>query len=163
MVDKRIDVIASVIRLGGDVKDLKELELSYAPPFSSAKDPVNVLGFIATNILNGEFQTVEASELINYNSDEVQIVDVRELDANELEVIPNSLNIPLKDLRSRFCELDPEKQIVTYCQVGIRSYFATRILAQKGFKRVCNLNGGYFTFSTLMANGVIKNNYKAIS
>ena len=148
-VDKRIDIIASVIRMGGNINDLKKLELSYAPPFSSAKDPVNTLGFIASNIMRGDLLTIEASDLIGRIHGDMQIVDVRELSDDEPNVIHGSLNIPLKDLRTRISELNPEKPVVTYCQVGIRSYFASRILVQKGFKQVFNLNGGYFTYNAL--------------
>ncbi len=154
-VEKRIDVIAAVLRAGGTVEDLQELELSYAPPYSSAKDPVNMAGFVAGNILNGDFQTIEAEELIAGNSghsnsgDQIQLLDVREPEENELGCIPGSLNIALGQLRERLHELDRRKEIVTYCSVGLRSYLAYRILVQNGFATVRGLNGGYRIYQAL--------------
>lgn len=147
-VDKRIDVIASVIRLGGTVHDLTELELSYAPPFSSAKDPVNMAGFTAENILNGLSDVITPSELISYDMKDVILVDVR----SEIEFanghLEGAMNLPVDNLRENLSSLDKNKEIIVYCQVGIRGYIAERILRQSGFKSK-NLTGGYKTMSML--------------
>ncbi|MDD3174310.1 MAG: CoA-disulfide reductase [Herbinix sp.] len=147
-VDKRIDVIATVIRLGGTIEDLTELELSYAPPFSSAKDPVNMAGFVAQNILEGRAHTTTWSEVEEMNPEDYILVDVR----TELEYgnghIEGAINLPVDSLRNRLSELDPSKTVVEYCQVGLRGYVADRILTQHGFK-VLNVTGGYKTVSSL--------------
>lgn len=148
-VDKRIDDIATVIRFRGNVTDLTELELAYAPPYSSAKDPVNMAGYTAENILSGRTQVFTAQQLATRDTANTILVDVR----SELEHanghIPDSLNIPVDEMRSRLDELDASKEIWVYCQVGLRGYTASRILQQKGFK-VRNLTGGYKTYQ--MAN-----------
>jgi CoA-disulfide reductase len=141
-VDKRIDVIATVIRLGGTVEDLTELELSYAPPFSSAKDPVNMAGFVAQNVLEGRSHIVTWEDVKELNSSEYILLDVRsELEYNNGHV-EGAINIPVDELRNRLTELKLDKTIVEYCQVGLRGYVADRILTQKGFK-VLNVTGGY--------------------
>ena len=148
-VEKRIDVLATALRSRLTVADLKELELAYAPPFSSAKDPVNMAGFVASNLLSGDYQTIEAASLINNPSANHQVLDVREPEETELGGIPGAINIPLGELRSRLGELDRTKEVVTYCSVGLRSYLAYRILKLNGFEQVLNLNGGYRMFSAL--------------
>ena len=149
-VEKRIDVLATALRSGKSVYDLQELELAYAPPYSSAKDPVNMAGFVAANKLKGDYSTAEAVELLNPEKrDSLQLLDVREAEENELGAIPGSINIPLGELRGRLGELDKEKEVVTYCSVGLRSYLALRILTLNGFKKVRNLNGGYRLFQAL--------------
>lgn len=144
-VDKRIDDIATVIRLRGTVTDLTELELSYAPPYSSAKDPVNMAGYAAENVLTGKTEVFVPSDLAERDLAATLLVDVR----TELEHanghIEGSVNIPVDALRSRLDELDPSKEIWVYCQVGLRGYTASRILKQKGY-RVRNLTGGYKTY-----------------
>ena len=145
-VDKRIDVIATVIRLGGTVTDLTELELSYAPPFSSAKDPVNMAGFVAENVLAGRMDILTTDEFMAYDKENVIVLDVRtemEFDNGHIE---GAINIPVDSLRGRIGELDKNKEILEYCQVGLRGYVAARILEQKGFK-VKNLTGGYKSVS----------------
>jgi len=147
-VDKRIDVIATTIRLNGTVEDLAELELAYAPPFSSAKDPVNMLGFTAQNILAGISHVVAWKDIEKLDKKDYVLLDVRsdlEFENGHLE---RAVNIPVDDLRSRMGELDKSKTIVEYCQVGIRGYIADRILTQNGFK-VLNVTGGYKTSSVL--------------
>jgi NADPH-dependent 2,4-dienoyl-CoA reductase/sulfur reductase-like enzyme/peroxiredoxin family protein/TusA-related sulfurtransferase/rhodanese-related sulfurtransferase len=148
-VEKRIDVLATALRLGATVYDLQELELAYAPPFSSAKDPVNMAGFVASNLLSGDYKTIEAAEMITTPSSDQQILDVREYEESELGKIPGSISIPLSELRSRIGELDRKKEILTFCSVGLRSYLALRILKLSGFERVRNLNGGYRMYSAL--------------
>jgi CoA-disulfide reductase len=146
-VDKRIDVIATAIRFGGTVYDLKELELAYAPPFSSAKDPVNMAGFTAENILNGDMDVIHWHEMDKLAKDNTIIVDVREPIEREMGYIEGSVNIPVNQLRNRMSELDKNKLIVIYCAVGLRGYIAARILMQNGFTNVKNLSGGYTTYS----------------
>ncbi|MBN2504760.1 MAG: CoA-disulfide reductase [Bacilli bacterium] len=144
-VDKRIDVLATAIRANMKVTDLKDLELSYAPPFSSAKDPVNMLGFTAENIINNLVDTFSWSEVEDLIKRGEFILDVREPIENELGKIPGSINIPFQELRNRLKELPKNKTIYVYCQTGIRAYSSSRILAQNGFKAV-NLDGGYKTY-----------------
>ncbi len=148
-VEKRIDVLATALRSQLSVFDLQELELAYAPPFSSAKDPVNMAGFVASNILNGDYKTIDAASLFTGSTVNQQVLDVRETIETELGGIPGSINIPLGELRSRLGELDRTKEIVVYCSVGLRSYLAYRILKLNGFEQVLNLNGGYRVFSAL--------------
>ncbi|MCX7951930.1 MAG: FAD-dependent oxidoreductase [Clostridiales bacterium] len=141
-VDKRIDVIATAIRAGMTVYDLEELELAYAPPYSSAKDPVNMAGFTAANILKGDMKIIHADELKNINKDEYFIVDVRtdvEFEGGHLD---GAVNIPVDELRKRINEVPKDKKIIVYCKIGLRGYVAYRILAQKGYD-VYNLSGGY--------------------
>ena len=140
-VDKFIDVIATSIKFKATIDDLSELELAYAPPFLSAKSPANMLGFIGQNIEDGLLEQVFMEDLKNYNEKENIILDVRE----ELELIggkfDNSINIPLSELRKRYNELPKDKEIWTYCAVGLRGYITSRFLSQKGYK-VKNLAGG---------------------
>jgi len=140
-VDKFIDVIATSIKFKATIDDLSELELAYAPLFLSAKSPANMLGFIGQNIEDGLLEQVFMEDLKNYNEKENIILDVRE----ELELIGgkfnNSINIPLSELRKRYNELPKDKEIWTYCAVGLRGYIASRFLSQKGYK-VKNLAGG---------------------
>jgi CoA-disulfide reductase len=145
-VEKRIDVIATAIMGGLTVVDLQELELAYAPPYSSAKDPVNMLGFAATNQLEDlvdSFQWNEVDDLITQNG---YILDVRDDLEREIGYIEKSHHIPLDKLRSRIAEVPADQPIHVYCQVGIRGYLASRILTQHGFKAVKNLDGGYKTY-----------------
>ncbi|MCG6842302.1 CoA-disulfide reductase [Fusobacterium nucleatum] len=133
-VDKFIDVIATSIKFKATIDDLTELELAYAPPFLSAKSPANMLGFIGQNIEDNLLGQVFMEDLENYNEKETIILDVRE----ELELISgklnNSINIPLSELRKRYTELPKDKEIWTYCAVGLRGYIASRFLTQKGYK-----------------------------
>lgn len=142
-VEKRIDVIATALRLGGTVYDLAELELAYAPPYSSAKDPVNMAGFVAQNILEGKMDIAMPEEMKNIDKKKQILLDVRsEMEYNNGHV-EGALNIPVDNLRERLGELDKNKEIIEYCQVGIRGYIASRILSQNGFKKVKNVTGGY--------------------
>ena len=140
-VDKRIDTIAQAMRNHLTAPQLGELELAYAPPYSSAKDPVNFAGFVAENMLNGLSDTVYPDEI----PADAQILDVREPEENELGAIPGAVNIRLGDLRGSLAKLDPSKFYITCCQVGLRGYLAERILKQNGF-RAANLSGGYLTW-----------------
>ena len=145
-IDKRIDVIATVMRLNGTIYDLAELELSYAPPFSSAKDPVNMAGFVAENLLTGKTDVFTLEELEVRDKDNTMLLDVRtEVEFNNGH-IDGAVNIPVDMLRERLGELDKSKEIYEYCQVGLRGHVASRILVQNGFK-VKNLTGGYRSYA----------------
>jgi len=144
--DKRIDVIATAIRAGMTVYDLEELELAYAPPFSSAKDPVNIAGFVASNILKETTNIFHWDEIKNVDMKNTLLLDVREPIEFELGTIPGSVNIPLDKIRQRLGEIPKDKQILVFCQVGQRGYLASRILMQNGYKNVRNLSGGYKTY-----------------
>lgn len=146
-VDKRIDVLAVAVRHKMSMSDLTELELSYAPPFSSAKDPVNMAGYAATNILNGDISTATLEDAMHADMSKTFLLDVREPFEYEAGHIPNAVNIPLNELRSRLGELPKDQEIIMNCQVGLRSYIGARILLQNGFRNVRNLSGGYKTYS----------------
>ena len=149
-VDKRIDVLATTMRMNGTIYDLKELELAYAPPFGSAKDPVNMLGFVAENILTGIIKFVDSKELDEMIGDEnVIILDVGEEEERIAYAIPQSVHIPLGELRDRHHELDPNKKIIAYCAIGVRSYNGVRILKGLGFKDVSALYCGSSLYKTL--------------
>ncbi|MDX9872173.1 MAG: FAD-dependent oxidoreductase [Clostridia bacterium] len=134
LVDKRIDVIAATIRLGGTVRDLKTLELAYAPPYSSAKDPVNMAGFVAENILTGK--VAFAPWDLDVTAGNIVALDVREAAEIEAYTLAEYKHIPLGQLRERLGELDKDSEIVTFCTLGVRSYNAARILTENGFKKV---------------------------
>lgn len=158
MADKKIDVIATAIKGGLKVQDLPDLELAYAPQFSSAKDAVNLLGYVAADLLEGlvenvqwhELQEVVSSEPGKAETPRVFILDVREEAEVVLGIIPGAMNIPLPQLRSRLSELPKDKEIWVYCQVGLRGYIAARLLIQTGFK-VKNIDGGYRTYAAVFA------------
>jgi len=148
--DKRIDVIATAIRAGLKVTDLTELELAYAPPFGSAKDPVNIAGYVAENVLNGSHEIIGWRELRDLLEDDpaaVQLVDVRTPEEFSIRTLPGAGNIDLDHLRERIGELDPKKPLIVFCQVGLRGYLAHRVLKQAGFKDVRNLTGGFKTYA----------------
>lgn len=139
-VDKRIDVLAVAIQAGMTVFDLEEVELAYAPQFGSAKDPINMAGFVAAGLLRGEHPQVGADEL-----DGRLLLDVRTAKENSADTIPGSRHIPVDELRNRLDELPRDRPIAAFCQVGQRGYLATRILRQHGFN-AANLSGGLKTF-----------------
>ena len=145
-VDKRMDVLATTLRLGGTIYDLSELDLAYAPPYGSAKDPINMLGFVAENILTGlvEFVTPFQLDDMMANQEErpVTVLDVTESVERMVFSIPGSYHIPLGQLHNRFHELNPDHCIVVYCAIGVRSYDAARILMQNGYSSVFVLAGG---------------------
>lgn len=156
-VDKRIDTLATTIRLNGTVFDLKELELAYAPPFSSAKDPVNMLGFVAENKINGLVSFVEwdeVDELLNDETKENQfmLLDVTEDIERMVYAIPKSYHIPLGELKKRMNELDKNAFIIVYCAIGVRSYIAARTLMQNGFNKVSVLSGGTSFYKSMHHN-----------
>jgi NADPH-dependent 2,4-dienoyl-CoA reductase/sulfur reductase-like enzyme/peroxiredoxin family protein/rhodanese-related sulfurtransferase/TusA-related sulfurtransferase len=144
-VDKRIEMAAQVIQKRGTVYDLAKLEHAYAPPFSSAKDPMNMAGFVAENILEHKVETVTWRDIETLPKDAV-CVDVRTPVEYGLGTIPGFKNVPVDELRSRMSELPKDKMIVVTCAVGLRGYLAYRILTQNGFTNVKNLSGGYKTW-----------------
>ncbi|MDO4288678.1 MAG: FAD-dependent oxidoreductase [Eubacterium sp.] len=147
--EKRIDVIATVMRLGGTVFDLQELELSYAPPYSAAKDPVNILGYIAQNIQSGEYKTVQWHEIDAIIAAGGTLLDVRRPDEYAGGHVPGSVNIELDTLRDNPAGLPADKAAPLYvtCQVGLRGYLAAQILKTLGYKDIYNLVGGYNTYA----------------
>jgi NADPH-dependent 2,4-dienoyl-CoA reductase/sulfur reductase-like enzyme/rhodanese-related sulfurtransferase len=155
-VDKRVDVLATAILSGLTVDDIAALELSYAPPFGSAKDPVNIIGMAAQNTLDGIVETLspfELEELLkNPETCSVTVLDVRDEDEFLEGAIPGALSIPLPQLRSRLATIPKDKEIVVYCMSGQRSYYAARILMQSGF-RVRNLTGAYRVWDQVRASG----------
>jgi rhodanese-related sulfurtransferase len=148
--DKRIDVIATAIKGNLTVHDLTELELAYAPPFSSAKDPVNMAGYVASNIIDDGIDTVQWHEIDDLIASGELLIDVREPKERDNGFIKGSINIPLDQLRSRLTELPKDQTIYVSCQVGLRGYLAARILLANGFK-VKNLDGGWKTYSAVFA------------
>ena len=144
-VDKRIDVIATAIRGGITAPELADLELAYAPPFGSAKDPVNMLGYIAENLMSGLTKNAQWHQIDSYLNDGYQLLDVRSVAECDLGMIPGSTNLPVDEIRERKAELLNKKVLVT-CQVGVRGHTATMLLQELGFDAV-NLDGGYLTWS----------------
>lgn len=144
-VDKRIDLFALAIRAGLTVFDLEHQELAYAPPFGAAKDPVNMAGFVAANILRGDMDVWYAEDYPGRTAGTL-LLDVRGPEEFAAGHIPGALNIPLGELRSRLGELPTDRPLRLYCQVGFRSYLAQRILCQRGFADVSTLSGGLTTF-----------------
>lgn len=145
-VDKRMDVIATAIKGGLTIFDLTELELSYAPPFSSAKDPVNMAGYVAANILEEGIETVQWHEIDQIVEEGGLLVDVREPKERENGFIKGSINIPLGEIRDRLDEFPKDKPVYLSCQVGLRGYLATRILKGHGYHAI-NVDGGWKTYS----------------
>jgi len=140
-VDKRLDVIAVAQRAGLTVFDLEDLELCYAPPFGSAKDPVNMAGFVAANVLRGDVALWEPEELAGLGGGQL-LLDVRSFQEHAQGSIPGAVCAPVDELRDRLDDLPRDKELLVFCQVGLRGYVAARILVQHGF-RVRNLSGGY--------------------
>lgn len=145
-VDKRIDVLAAAIQAGMTVFDLEEMELAYAPQYGSAKDPINMAGFVAAGLLRGEHPQVDVETVtVPPAAEDTMLLDVRTPQEYAAGHIPGARNIPVDELRTRLDELPREQQIATYCQVGQRGYLATRILLQAGFSAV-NVGGGYKSY-----------------
>ena len=146
-VDKRIDQIAQIIKQGGTVYDLIKTEQCYAPPFSSAKDPIAIAGYAASNIISGAMPVIDWRKLRDTDRSQVLLLDVRTPAEFELGTIKGAVNIPLDDLRERICEIPRNKKIVIFCAVGLRGYLAQRILMGRGYADVWNLSGGYQIYS----------------
>ncbi len=149
-VDKRIDVIATAMRGGIKAQELADLELAYAPPFGSAKDPVNMLGYIAENIISGLTKNAQWNQIGEYKNLGYQLLDVRTPGEVDRGAIPGFINIPVDEIRERKDELTHKNVLVT-CQVGVRGHTATMLLQELGFNAV-NLDGGYLTWSNSPAN-----------
>ncbi|MBF0575075.1 FAD-dependent oxidoreductase [Dysgonomonas sp. GY617] len=146
-VDKRIDLFAQIIKKGGTIYDLMEVEHAYAPPYSSAKDPVNMAGFVADNILKNKVNIIHWREVRKLDKNEILLIDVRTSGEFQFAHIDGAINIPVDDIRSRLSEIPKDKNIVVYCAVGLRGYLGSRILLQNGYSNVYNLSGGYKTYS----------------
>ena len=150
-VDKRIDMLAQVIKHGGTVSDLTLTEHAYAPPYSSAKDPVALAGYVAENILTGRMKPIYWRELRDMDKTAVTLIDVRTADEFATGAIGGAINIPLDDLRDRLDSIPRDKPVILYCGVGLRGYLASNILRQRGFDDVRNLVGGLKTYRTATA------------
>ena len=146
-VDKRIDVIATIIKFGGTIYDLKDLELCYAPPFGTAKDVVNFAGYVATNLMNGDFKQVHAKDVRTLVESGATIIDVREVHEYEKSHINGALNLPLSQIRERLDEIPKGKPIYLHCRSGQRSYNAVLAIQNLGFKEVYNISGGFMGIS----------------
>ena len=144
-VEKRVDVIATIMRNNGSVQDLIDAELSYAPPYSSAKDPVNILGMSADNILKGFVKPAYLDDLKSS-----VIIDVRPNMVYKMGTIKNAINIPIMEIRERLNEIPKDKKVVLSCNTGYTSYIASRILSQYGFNNVYSFMGGYELYKKLM-------------
>ncbi len=148
--DKRIDIISTAIHGNLTVEDLAELELAYAPPYGSAKDPINIAGYVATNVLNKSHEMIEWKELhqkLEQKDTTLQLIDVRTAEEYGFGSIATARNIDVNLLREHLDELDRNAPLVLFCQIGLRGYLAYRILKQHGFTNVRNLSGGYKTYS----------------
>ncbi len=141
--DKRLDILAGVIKRNGTIYELSEFEHAYAPPYSSAKDPVNMAGFVAENILQQRLKVIYWDDVAKTGPDDGLLVDVRTHAEFANGTIPGAINIPIDELRGRLGELQKEKRIYIFCQIGLRGYLAQRILVQNGYENVRNVSGGY--------------------
>lgn len=157
-VDKRIDLLAEIIRQGGTIYDLTEIEHAYAPPYSSAKDPVNMAGFTAENILDDKVQIIQPEEIASLDSNNTIILDTSTREEYQMGHIEGAINIPVNELRHSLNKLPKDKSIVVYCAAGLRGYIASRQLKLAGFNNVFNLSGGYKTYSVLQADNSSKTN-----
>lgn len=161
-VEKRIDIIGTAIKGNLTVFDLQDVEACYAPPYNSAKDPVNMLGYYASNIIDGDLDIIQWNEIDSIDKNKSIVLDIREDFELVLGGIENSIHIPLSKLRNRLDEIPKDKMIYVTCQVGLRGYVACRVLSQKGFK-CANIDGGIKTYlSVKRAEENIKNQYKNI-
>ena len=150
-VDKRIDQISELIKHGGTVYDLMETEHAYAPPFSSAKDPIAIAGYVASNIISGAMPAISWRRLLE-QKEHVMLVDTRTVEEFSFGTIPGAVNIPLDEMREHLAEIPADKPVVLFCAVGLRGYLAQRILMGHGYRNVRNLIGGYKSYSTAVAS-----------
>lgn len=162
-VDKRIDEFAMVIKHKGTIYDLMELEHAYAPPFSSAKDPVAIAGYVASNLIEGRFEAISWRELRDIDRDSITLIDVRTEDEHSVSHIQGDVNIPLDDLRDRLDEIPRDKKVVVYCGVGQRGYVAACILKGQGFNNVVNLCGGCRTYNIANAKVPMPSNDSSVT
>ncbi|MFV0537856.1 MAG: FAD-dependent oxidoreductase [Dysgonomonas sp.] len=156
-VDKRIDLFAQVIKSNGTIYDLQEIEHAYAPPYSSAKDPVNMAGFVAENILKKKVNIVQWRDIEKLDASTSLLIDSRTVEEFNMGHIKGAINIPVDDIRNRLSEIPKDKKIIVYCAVGLRGYIASRILMQHGYTNVFNLSGGYKTYSCATSDISIPN------
>jgi len=147
-VDKRIDVFATAIRAGMNVFDLQEIELAYAPPFSSAKDPVNMTAYVAGNIVNGSIEAISWEEVPRRQAEGSFLLDVRTVSEYQAGAVKGAYNVPVDEIRDRMDEIPKDKEIMLYCRAGLRSYIGCRILIQNGYKTK-NISGGYLSYEVL--------------
>jgi rhodanese-related sulfurtransferase len=152
-VDKRIDVLATAMQAGLTLGQIGQLELAYAPPFGSAKDPVNLAGMVAENVQRGLVEVAQWSDVAAMDPERSFLLDVRSQEEWDAGNIPGAHHIPLPQLRKRFGEVPKSKDVLVHCQSGQRSYFACRFLMQQGY-RVKNLTGSYRTWKTSTAGSV---------
>ena len=153
-IDKRIDIIATAIKGDLTIYDLPELELTYAPPFGSAKDPVNMLGYVACNLAEGISNTIQWHELTTELEKGKILLDVRNTDEFVNGQFKEAISIPLNSLRERLSELNVDQEYIVSCHSGLRSYIAERILKQAGFK-VENLDGAFALYSVVKPEDLI--------
>src|SRR5574344_681043 len=146
-VDKRIDQISAIIKNGGSIYDLMRIEHAYAPPFSSAKDPIAIAGYVACNVVSGVMPTVSWRDIKDIDPEKIFLLDVRTDAEFSFGTIKGAVNIPLDELRDRISEIPFDKEIYVFCAVGLRGYLAFKILTSRGHKNVKNLTGGYKTYS----------------
>jgi rhodanese-related sulfurtransferase len=146
-VTKRIDVIATAMKFGGTVRELAELELSYAPPFSTAKDIVNYAGYVGSNLLDGSFQQVNIDRVRELAEEGSTIIDVREKGEYARGHIKNAINIPLSELRSRVSEIPKDRPVYLHCRTGQRSYNAVLALQNMGYDNLYNITGSFLGLS----------------
>lgn len=151
-VDKRIDMFAQVIKNNGTIYDLTRIEQAYAPPYSSAKDPVAIAGYVASNIISSSMRPIYCRELQAMQPSEYTLIDVRTADEHALGSIPGAINIPIDELRERIDEVPRNKEIVLFCAVGLRGYVAERILEGRGYENIRNLSGGYRHYAAATAS-----------
>ncbi|MFX0056927.1 MAG: CoA-disulfide reductase [Candidatus Hodarchaeota archaeon] len=149
--EKRIDIISTVIKFGGTVFDLEELELTYAPPYGSAKDPINMAGYVASNVIKGDHPIWHWEDIEYIQDNNSFLLDVRTPEEFKVGSIENAVNINDLELRDRLDEIPKDKDIYVFCEVGFRGYLTTRLLMHKGFNSVKNLSGGYKLFKTAQA------------
>ncbi len=150
-VDKRIDVIAQLIKAGGSVTDLTKIEQAYAPPYSSAKDPVAIAGYVAGNILTGKMEPIYWRKVAELKPQEHVLIDVRTPMEFATGSLPGAINIPLDSMRERLDEVPTDRTVILFCGVGLRGYLASNILRGNGFKNVRNLVGGLKTYRSATA------------
>ncbi|WP_343670891.1 FAD-dependent oxidoreductase [Chitinophaga sp.] len=147
-VDKRLDILSSLIQQKKTIYDLVEFEQAYAPPYSSAKDPINIAGMVAENILLKRLHVIYWDDLENLDFYEDVLIDVRTPDEYEMGNVKGSINIPVDEIRNKLSSIPRDKDIYIYCEAGLRGYLAQRVLLQNGFNRVWNMSGGYRTWKT---------------
>ena len=155
-VDKRIDEFALAIKRGSTINELCQLEQAYAPPYSSAKDPVAIAAYVAQNIMTGKMKPVYWREMRDIHIKSEFVLDVRTPEEFEKGSLPYAVNIPLDELRARICELPQDRPIDVFCAVGLRGYIACRILTLSGFENVRNLVGGLKLYKAATAPIIIR-------